>query len=300
MPGILTREGLRYYGEPADNTEVDREIDDFLDYIRVECGLAANTVESYARDLRHFATLSGGRLDPRSVREFPGRLREEAGYAPTSVARAAASVRMFLKFLQREGRIDRDLASLLRVRRVRASLPHALAGAEIERMVDGAALSTRDRAILELLYASGARVSELVRLRLADVNLDLGYVRCFGKGAKERVVPIGRAAVDAVRAYVADGRIDGGPLFTGPAGGPLARETVWRIVKRRARRALIRANVYPHAFRHSFATHLVEGGADLRHVQEMLGHADISTTQVYTHVDRARLRGIHRKFHPRP
>ncbi len=268
------------------------DVDDFLDWLRVECGMSAHTLSAYRRDLRHFERFAG------PPDEFPAWMRERR-FAVSSVARAAAALRCYLRFRRREGRETRDLAAHVRAPRGRPPLPHVLGGAEVGRLVEAGPVSARDRAILELLYASGARVSELVHLRLVDVNLDVGYVRCFGKGSRERVVPVGRAAVEAIRAYLDDGRREGEALFTSASGGPLSRETVWRIVKRRARDASVRSNVYPHALRHSFATHLVEGGADLRYVQEMLGHADISTTQIYTHVDQARLKRIHRKFHPR-
>ncbi len=275
---------------------MQRDAGDFLDYLRIECGMSPHTLSSYRRDLEQFSRYSRGSIDASSVQGFPAWLRQRK-FAVASVARAAAALRSFLRFLQREGRIHADLADLVRAPRARSPLPHVLATQEIERLAQNT--SPRDRAILELLYASGARVSELVSMKLTDVSLDLGYVRCFGKGSKERVVPIGRTAIDTIRAYVSDGRRDGDTLFTGPSGGALSRETVWRIVKRRALAEGVQSDAYPHAFRHSFATHLVEGGADLRIVQEMLGHADISTTQIYTHVDRTRLKAIHSKFHPR-
>jgi integrase/recombinase XerD len=182
-------------------------------------------------------------------------------------------------------------------------LPHPLAREAVLRLVEAAdgRLSTRDRAIVELFYAAGLRASELSHLRLSDVNLEVGYLRCFGKGSKERVVPVGRPALEALRAWLAE-RPSGTDLehvFVSTKGGRLVRESLWRVIRRRALSGGVRGRAFPHALRHSFATHLVEGGADLRYVQEMLGHSKISTTQVYTQVDRERLRSVHRKFHPR-
>jgi integrase/recombinase XerD len=183
-------------------------------------------------------------------------------------------------------------------------LPHPLSRKTLEAMLEPEARgpwAARDRALLELLYASGLRASEIAGLRPSDLNLEAGYLRCLGKGSKERVVPIGNPAIQALRTYLASERPESSAdrVFLSARGGPLARESVWRILRKLARRAGVHGRVFPHAVRHSFATHLVEGGADLRYVQEMLGHSKISTTQMYTHVDRERLKSVHRKFHPR-
>jgi integrase/recombinase XerD len=215
------------------------------------------------------------------------------------VARASATLRSFLKFLCRE-----DLARFVMSPRQPRLLPHPLSREQIVDLLETDTqdvLSVRDRALLELLYAAGLRVSEISHLRLRDLNLDAGYVRCLGKGSKERVVPIGKQAIQALRSYLSGerGETDCDCVFVSSKGGRLVRESIWRLVRKHARHADLRGRVYPHAVRHSFASHLVEGGADLRYVQEMLGHSKISTTQIYTHVDQERLKAVHRKFHPR-
>jgi integrase/recombinase XerD len=288
------------------------DIDEFLAWLEVECGSSPHTRAAYRGDLLKFRMWAfeqgveqAAALDGRRLEEFRPHL-EELGLAPVSIARSLAAVRSFLKFLAREGRLGTDLSRALPVPRRTRSLPEVLSHDEASRLCDGAAGGAwpfRDRALVEVLYACGARVSELVALKVSDVHLDAGYVRCFGKGSKERIVPLGRAAVDSVRAWIERERprIAGSSdvLFVGRRGASLNRITVWKLLKRIARQAGVRGRVYPHALRHSFATHLVEGGADLRYVQEMLGHASIATTQVYTHVDRSRLKGIHSRFHPR-
>ncbi len=289
------------------------DIAEFLTALQAERGASRHTLDAYRRDLERFRAWALDRriesprqLDGPALEEFPARL-EELGLAPVSAARAIAAVRSFLRFLAREGRARHDLARALPVPSRRRALPEVLSQAEAARLCAsgavGSALPRRDRAILELFYACGTRVSELAALRIADVHLDAGYLRCFGKGSKERIVPMAAAAVDAVRAWTGRERPgiagESDRLFVGRRGTALNRATLWRIVKGAAARAGLTRRVYPHALRHSFATHLVEGGADLRYVQEMLGHASIATTQVYTHVDRSRLKGIHSRFHPR-
>jgi integrase/recombinase XerD len=211
-------------------------------------------------------------------------------------------VKSFLKCLKREQRIEDDLAEHVVAPKKRRPLPEVLSASECRRLLDSPAVAerfnARDRAILELLYACGARVSEVCGLRLEHANLEAGYVRVFGKGSKERVVPMGHPARAAIERYLSE-RMPGDALFTNARGKALHRVTVWKLVKQFAAAAGIKANVYPHALRHSFATHLVQNGADLRYVQEMLGHANIGTTQIYTHVDGERLRSVHRAFHPR-
>ncbi|HEU4339677.1 MAG TPA: tyrosine recombinase [Planctomycetota bacterium] len=288
-------------------------IDDFLASLLAERGASPHTLAAYRRDLVRFDAWARDRgiesprdLDARSLEEFPPRL-EKLGLAPVSAARAVAAVRSFLRFLARERRASPDLARALPVPSRRRSLPEVLSASEAANLCAAGAIGSsaplRDRAILELFYACGTRVTELATLRVSDAHLDAGYVRCFGKGSKERIVPVAGPAVEAVRAWIRDERPamagDSDRLFVGRRGTPLNRVTLWRIVRNAARRAGLSRRVYPHALRHSFATHLVEGGADLRYVQEMLGHASIATTQVYTHVDRSRLKGIHSRFHPR-
>jgi integrase/recombinase XerD len=271
------------------------KIDEFLNYLEIECGLSRNTILSYGRDLRDFT----GPLTRAAIQDFMSGQMSGRRRRASSIARASAALRSFLKFLGRE-----DLAQFVLAPKKPHLLPHPLDAEQVKDLLETDTkdhLSCRDRALLELLYACGLRVSELSTLKLPDLNLDAGYLRCFGKGAKERVVPMGRKAIDALREYLEGdrGETDCEYVFVSSKGGRLVRESIWRIVQKHALHADVRGRVYPHALRHSFATHLVEGGADLRYVQEMLGHSKISTTQVYTQVDRKRLLAVHRKFHPR-
>jgi len=274
---------------------MEEKIDEFLGYLEIECGLSRNTILSYRRDLARFR----GPLTRPGVQDHVAGLMEGGRRRASSVARAAAALRSFLKFLGRD-----DLARFVMAPKKPRLLPHPLSKDQLERLIEspGAArFPARDRAILELLYASGLRVSEVSTLRLADLNLDAGYLRCMGKGSKERVVPIGKPAIEALREYLATER-GGSPeetVFVSAKGGRLVRESIWRVLQRLKRDSGVKGRVFPHAVRHSFATHLVENGADLRYVQEMLGHSRISTTQVYTQVDRERLKAVHRRFHPR-
>jgi integrase/recombinase XerD len=287
-------------------------IREFLGYLRVEKGLSSNTLEAYERDLRKLMSFAARRgrevltVERSDVLEFMKELKA-AGLGPQSVARTMVSVRNLYKYLILDGHMKYDPTVNVESPRSWQTLPKFLTKEEIERLFDGVDATTdeglRDRAMLELLYASGLRVSELVALRLGDVNLDVGLVRCFGKGSKERQVPIGRSAVEWVRRYlparrrmVADAAQD--RLFATPKGGLVTRQLFWRrLVAHGARAGL--GHVTPHMLRHTFATHLLEHGADLRSVQLMLGHSDISTTQIYTHVTNERLRETLKRFHPR-
>jgi integrase/recombinase XerD len=287
-------------------------IDQFLSYLLVEAGLADNTLSAYRGDLERFAAFleSEGAevasLDPTHIQRFLMRRKEE-GLQLSSLARHFASVKVFLKHLYAMGRLNRDLASLLETPRKWKLLPRTLSTQQVDGLMNTPdeqdPYAVRDRAILELFYACGLRVSELCGLTLQNVRLDLGYLRCFGKGSKERIVPIGRTAVATVREYLValrpqlDRHVDP-HLFLSRTGRVLERTNVWRIVTKYARRMGLTGKVSPHSLRHCFATHLLQGGADLRVVQELLGHADVSTTQIYTHVDKARLKDIHRRFHP--
>jgi integrase/recombinase XerD len=271
------------------------KIDEFLSYLEIECGLSRNTILSYGRDLRDFK----GPLTRPAIQDFMSGLMTGGRRRASTIARASAALRSFLKFLGHE-----DLAQFVLAPKKPRLLPHPLDGDQVKDLIEtdtNDRLSSRDRALLELLYACGLRVSEISTLKLNDLNLDAGYLRCFGKGAKERVVPMGRKAVEALRDYLGADRGDADCefVFVSSKGGRLVRESIWRVVRKHARHAALRGRVYPHALRHSFATHLVEGGADLRYVQEMLGHSKFSTTQVYTQVDRKLLLAVHRKFHPR-
>jgi len=287
----------------------------FLDYIQVECGLSLNTRQAYRRDLCRFLGALGpagrdlGRLTTGHVEQFLRNGREE-GLAVTSIARGLAAVRMFCRYLVLHRVLKRDVSAVVDAPRTWSRLPTVLDDHHVHELLAGpdAGQDThalRDRAILTLLYATGMRASELTGLGTADVNERLGVVRVLGKGSKERVIPVAEAALDAVRAYRDGPRAAGagettpGPLFLSRTGRALGRKDVYRIVRKYVRRAGLRGHVSPHTLRHAFATQLLAGGAGLRSVQEMLGHADIATTQVYTHVDAARLKAIHKKFHPR-
>jgi integrase/recombinase XerD len=288
----------------------------FCQYLRAERGLAHNTVLAYRRDLEHFAAYFQHAqlrdpLQPRlaELSGFVSYLREQ-GLAPPSVARALVALRMFYRYLKLEGRVAQTAVDLLSSPRLWDRIPQVLSPESVDRLlaapVPGDRFYLRDRALLETLYATGTRASEVVGLRLDSVHLEHGYCRCQGKGNRQRVVPLGRKAVEALRAYLSEQRPhlalrcpDSPWVFLSRGGRPLTRVSLWLLVKKYARRAGITSKVSPHTLRHSFATHLLEGGADLRTVQEMLGHANIRTTQQYTHVDRQRLRAIHRRYHPR-
>ena len=289
-------------------------LDQYLDHLRVERRLAANSVESYARDLGRLAAFARGEgcaleeLTRPQLEAFVRGLLAE-GLAPRSAARAVASTRGLYRFLVREGRLEASPAEDLHGGRPWPALPRYLAAEEVDLLIERPDTSTplgqRDRTMLEVLYATGLRVSELVALRAADVNLAGGYLTCTGKGGKQRLVPLGDRAADAIRRYQQASRPAlaraGSPprLFLNGRGGPLSRVGFWKILKGHARQAGLRADVSPHVLRHSFATHLLERGADLRAIQMMLGHTDLSTTQIYTHVLETRMRAIYEQFHPR-
>jgi len=292
------------------------QIADFLQFLKVERNLAKNTIDSYGRDLEKFrkylSTLK--KDDAKYVRreniQNYSRLLKTKHIAPTSIARNLVSIKMFFRYLLREGIIKNDPSHELESPLTWSKLPEVLTVMEVENLLNQPAprnkLGCRNRAILELLYATGMRVSEIINLKISDLNLKIGYVRCLGKGEKERIVPVGKTARKAIENYLEKirpaflkGREDKFYLFISSRGMPFSRQAIWKIMKKYAKDARIRKNITPHTLRHSFATHLLQGGADLRSVQEMLGHANISTTQIYTHVDRERLKEVHKKFHPR-
>jgi integrase/recombinase XerD len=284
----------------------------FLAYLVTECGLAKNTVAAYSRDISRFLAFLGGR-GPESVtvRDIESFLRAEKkrGLEVSSIARALVSVRMFYRYLAGEGLAADAVTATLETPRIWKRLPEFLTVEEVNKLLAAPKgqdrLAVRDRAMLELFYAAGARVAELAHVSVTDVKMDLGLVLLYGKGSKERVVPLGKPAQKAIVSYLSAARPklagpkSGDTLFLGRRGEPLSRIHIWRLVKKYAGLAGIRKNVHPHTLRHSFATHLLEGGADLRTVQEMLGHSSVATTQIYTHVDRNRLKTVHRRFHPR-
>ena len=291
------------------------QVSQFLDYLASECGLSQNTIQAYRHDLTAlvlylhetrctaFQSVTADTILAHMVR------LKEKGLHTNSIARALVAIRMLFRFLWAEGKIPENATSLLESPKLAKHLPEVMTEREVTALLaapdTGRISGLRDRAILELLYATGARVSEVSRMTLDALHLDLGYVRCLGKGSKERIVPVGDQAVAAVTEYLAGARpilLRGRTvewLFPGARSGPLTRKAIWQILKRTALKAGVGRRISPHTLRHSFATHLLEHGADLRAIQEMLGHADIATTQLYTHVDRSRLKAIHRKFHPR-
>lgn len=288
-------------------------IQQFADYLRVERGLAVNTVKSYRRDLAGFANfLSDNGLDSISdatrldVAGYLAHLRR-SGLASSTVDRKTDALRAFYRFLVAEKYAEDDPTRLIESSRSWSKLPGVLSVEEVQLLLDqpdtSNPLGLRDKVILEIMYATGLRVSELTELRVTDLNLEIGYIRCMGKGNKERVVPVGSKAIKAIQNYLNSGRPLLNPrddhLLLNYRGKKLTRDGVRKIIQKIAKSAGIQKNVSPHTLRHCFATHLLERGADLRSLQEMLGHADISTTQIYTHVDSKRLRDVHQKFHPR-
>jgi integrase/recombinase XerD len=290
-------------------------VDAYLSHLTVERRLAANSIESYARDLVMLAGFAAGReigLEHLTRADLESLVRDmmSEGRSPRSVARAVACFRGFYRFLAIDGRVSSNPADDLRPPRAWRSLPRYLSVDEIDRLMAQPDVATarglRDRALIELLYATGMRVSELISLRPADVNLEASYLTCTGKGDKQRIVPIGDEAAMWVRRYLADarpallGRRSSPRLFVNARGGQsLTRVGFWKILKAYAVHAGLSTSLSPHMLRHSFATHLLERGADLRAIQMMLGHADLSTTQIYTHVLEQRLRSIYDRFHPR-
>ena len=297
--------------------QIDREfeLEPFRDYLALEAGHSENTVRAYRRDLRRLGefALSRGVRSPGHVtrallRDFVYMLKD-LGLSPATIRREVSAIRTYFGFLVGEGRLSADPSDRLESPQRGRRLPETLTVGEVDAILAAPhveePLAWRDRAFLELAYGAGLRVSELCGLGLTDLLLSEGLVRVFGKGGKERLVPIGRGVIGAVSTYLHTVRpsLDRGKsvgrVLLNVRGEPLSRVGAWGIVKRCARRAGITKRVTPHTFRHSFATHLLEGGADLRAVQEMLGHADLSTTQIYTHVDREYLRSVHKQFHPR-
>ncbi len=289
----------------------------FQDYLSFERGLSPRTLDAYGRDtgrLKDYLETRGvmdpGRATATQLREFSYQLRDQ-GLAASSIRRSLSAVRTYFRFLLEEGLIDADPSEQLESPKAWRRLPDALSHAEVERLLEAPdpthRLYWRDRAMLEVAYASGVRVSELTGLKVRDVDLDEGFATVYGKGSKERLVPVGSAAIAAIGRYLRElrdrlerdrGRGEG-VLFLNARGAPLTRMGVWKILRKHVKAAGIERRVTPHTLRHTFATHLLEGGADLAAVQEMLGHADISTTQIYTHVDRDYLRDVHRRYHPR-
>ncbi|MFD1360617.1 site-specific tyrosine recombinase XerD [Lentibacillus salinarum] len=290
--------------------------DDFFHYLLVEQGVSDNTLASYKRDLKHYMQYQEkisrksdwndiGRSD---IIGFLYKLKED-GKSAATISRTISSIRSFHQFLIREQLVNHDASIHIETPKKERKLPATLSAHDVETLLTiggRTPLALRNKAMLELMYATGLRVTELVSLEVSDLHLTMGFVRCMGKGSKERIVPLGDVAKKAVDAYLQQARghlvkrgQDQNALFVNQHGRPLSRQGFWKILKGIARDAGIKKQITPHTLRHSFATHLLENGADLRSVQEMLGHADISTTQIYTHITKARLKDIYQSYHPR-
>lgn len=279
-------------------------------YTLYEKGLSKNTASAYASDIEIFLKYMEERKETEvtedSIVDFIFYMKSHK-YSPLSIARALVSLRGLYKYMIKTKAADKNPFENLETFKTRKKMPEVLLKQDIDALLSSPDMSKpegkRDRAIMELLYSSGVRVSELVNLELTDVDLDERVIRCFGKGSKERLVPIGEYVVDAIKNYL-EVRMEivkkfCPNLFVTKRGGKFTREGIWKLIKRYAKKEKIEKDVYPHIFRHSFATHLLAGGADLRSVQEMLGHSDIATTQIYTHIDRSGLKNLHKKYHPR-
>jgi integrase/recombinase XerD len=312
MPSVQTQT----IANKLDELPLGRLVRDFLGYLTVEGGLSDNTIQGYGRDLRDFLEFckSGKVSEPKQI--TPALIQKymiilaKANRAEASAKRALVAIRMFLRFGKLNGLVEDDFTGILEGPKLWQRLPIICSKKQVVDLLEAPSPKEkyylRDKAILELLYATGVRASEVAGLKIADLNLDVGYLRCIGKGSRERVIPLGRVAAAATLEYLKDMRPKLAKTFSGDflllsrTGRPMGRIEIWRLIKRYAARAGMPKNLTVHTLRHCFATHLLAGGADLRSVQEMLGHVDISTTQIYTHVDQERLREIHRKYHPRP
>ena len=297
------------------SSETTFRVEEYLDHLNFERGLSPRTVDAYRRDLLRFVdcvaeegTHNPSAVTPADVRAYMVHL-SDLGLAPTSVRRSQSALRTYFGFLVEEGVSDHDPTDGLESPKVGRTLPDILGIEEVLDLLDAPRLDSpvywRDKAILEVLYATGTRVSELIGLKVVNLDLELGLCTVWGKGSKERMVLLGGPARTTLERYLREVRpgldrgSSAGHVFLNRRGGALSRTSIWSLVRDSAKAAGIRKKVSPHTIRHSFATHLLEGGADLVAVQELLGHADISTTQIYTHVDREYLRGVHRKYHPR-
>jgi integrase/recombinase XerD len=307
-------------------------LDEFLNYLSVERGLSKNTILAYRTDLDHFISWLGSRridsIDGVTRNDITKYLLglKDGGIGSNSISRALVAIKMFYRFLVQERLAKDDVAGVLESPKLIRPLPSVLGMGEVDKLLAGPDvrdwLGIRDKAALELMYASGMRVSEIVELTMDGLNLDVGFIKCRGKGDKERIVPIGKSAKDAITRYIdkvrpqllgkrhhstkAHGAVLSSTevrqdphLFISRLGKKISRQSFWKMIKKYMRKARIKKDITPHTLRHSFATHLLERGADLRVVQEMLGHADISTTQLYTHINKERLKSIHKQFHPR-
>lgn len=290
-------------------------IDTFLNYLSVERGLSNNTISAYRRDLNLYVGFllknqidALGKASKNDIVNFM-LFQKDQGLSVNSISRRLTAVRIFYRFLVRERLLKTDPSSLVDSPKTWKKIPDALSLNEIELLINQPNIrkmqGIRDRAVLEVLYATGMRVSEVVNLKLDNVKLDVGFVRCIGKGNKERIIPLGKKAIESINRYLSDSRVsflnkkESDFLFLNRFGNKISRQSLWKLIKKYAKSAKIKNPIKPHILRHSFATHLLEHGADLRSVQEMLGHSNISTTQIYTHINKDRLKTIHKTFHPR-
>jgi integrase/recombinase XerD len=295
---------------------LDDQLQDFLHYLVVERGLASNTITSYERDLKKYKQYVE-QVEQIQSFEAVSRIHilgflkheKESGLSSRSIARHIASIRSFHQFLLRDKAVSHDPSVHVETPQPERSLPKVLSMKEVEMLLEAPQLQTafgiRDKAMLEVMYATGIRVSELIGLNVGDIHLTMGFLRCIGKGNKERIIPIGREATTALESYIESargklvGKKNSEALFLNHHGNRLSRQGFWKLLKRLTLETGIKKELTPHTLRHSFATHLLENGADLRAVQEMLGHADISTTQIYTHVTKTRMKDVYKTFHPR-
>ncbi len=289
-------------------------VDEFLDFIVVEKGLSKNTLKAYSSDLIKFADyleenkLSFDKINRKDIENFVLSLKDHK-LEPTTIYRVIAAIKSFYKYLVLHGFLSNNPVKIVRFPKLWKKLPEVLTQTEIEKILNAPntkdIIDIRDRSILELMYATGMRVSEVVGLKVNDIDIDLGILKCYGKGGKERILPLGSKACKAIIRYLDKSRPklakskSKSDLFLNRLGKGISRQSIWKIVKKYKKKCNIKKNVTPHTFRHSFATHLLERGADIIIVQELLGHSDISTTQVYTHMNKDRLKSLHKKYHPR-
>ncbi len=312
MPSIQAQS----ISEQLVSVPLGRTVKQFLDYLRVEAGLSENSILAYGRDLLYFVRYCQAnevseikQIRPSHIHNYL-RVLTHRQKSESSIKRSLVAIRMLLRFGKLMGLTGDDFTAVLEGPKVWQKLPIVCNKEQVVNLLDAPSpdepFYLRDRAMLEMLYATGVRASEAAGLKVSDLNLDIGYLRCFGKGGRERVIPIGRAAIEATVEYLREMRprlvkpFSDDFLFLSRTGRGMSRIEIWRLVKKYAIRAGMPRNLTVHTLRHCFATHLLAGGADLRSIQEMLGHVDIATTQIYTHVDTERLRKIHRQFHPRP
>ena len=297
-------------------------IKEFMDYLSVERGLSKNTLESYGRDLNKYTgylkkngITNLDKVKRPDIQDFMMELKEGKGKSSqklnsSSIARNLVAIKVFHRYLTSQRLLKEDVTSVIETPKLWKTLPVVLDEKEVEAILESPNTrlkqGLRDKAELELMYATGMRVSELVNLKLTDLHMEMGFVRCLGKGQKERIIPVGSKAKEAIQKYLEKARpkflkkAESGALFLTRLGKPMSRQTFWMVIKHYVKDARIKKRVTPHTLRHSFATHLLQNGADLRIVQELLGHVNISTTQIYTHINKERLKQIHQKFHPRP